>query len=133
MASKIKNRGTRTATETNADILERIGGSGGAAFRSSRSKRPDILKLKKQSKPLTTKSDAAKMVRANKASKFNKPEQRRQSAAMQARRLKQKKENYAGRAGVVARKAAKVGAAATLVAVGYGANQWINQKPAKKK
>ena len=115
MARKIKNRGTRTATETNADILERIGGSGGAAYRSSRSKRPDILKLKKQSKPLTTKSDAKKMIAANK--KTTRP----------------KKKNYAGRAGVVARKAAKVGAAAGLVAVGYGANQWINQKPAKKK
>jgi len=44
MASKIKQKKfSRTATETNADILERIGGSGGAAYRSSRSKRPDII------------------------------------------------------------------------------------------
>ena len=123
MARKIKNRGTRTATETNADILERIGGSGGAAYRSSRSKRPDILKLKNKPKPLTTKSDAAKMVRANKASKFNKMNKKKDKKA----------KNVAGRAGIVAKKAAKVGAAAGLVAVGYGANQWINQKPAKKK
>ena len=114
---KIKKH-QRTGTERSSELdrmINRIGGSGGAAYRSSRSTRPDILKLKNKPKPLTTKSDAAKMVRANK--KATRP----------------KKKNYAGRAGVVARKAAKVGAAAGLVAVGYGANQWINQKPAKKK
>ena len=111
MARKIKNRGTRTATETNADILERIGGSGGAAYRSSRSKRPDILKLKKQSKPLTTKSDAKKMIAANK--KTTRP----------------KKKNYAGRTGVIARKAAKVAVPVVAAATGAGVSQWINQRP----
>ena len=115
MARKIKNRGTRTATETNADILERIGGSGGAAYRSSRSKRPDILKLKNKPKPLTTKSDAKKMIAANK--KTTRP----------------KKKNYAGRAGVVARKAAKVVVPVVAAGGGAAASQWINQKPEKKK
>jgi hypothetical protein len=113
MASKIKQKKfSRTATETNADILERIGGSGGAAYRSSRSKRPNIIKLQKQSTTLKTK--AARMLDAKKAKS-------------------PKKKNVAGRAGIVAKKAVKVGAAAGLVAVGYGANQWINQKPEKKK
>jgi hypothetical protein len=61
------------------------------------------------------------MIAANKASKFQKMNK------------KKDKKNVAGRAGIVAKKAATVGAGAGLVAVGYGANQWINQKPAKKK
>ena len=122
MVSKIKQRKfSRTATETNADILERIGGSGGAAYRSSRSKRPDIIKLQKKSTPLTTKSDAKKMIAANKASKFQKMNK------------KKDKKNVAGRAGIVTKKVAKVGAGVGLVAVGYGANQWINQSGPKKK
>ena len=82
--------------------------------------RPDILKLKDKARPLTTRSDAKKMIAANKASKFQKMNK------------KKDKKNVAGRSGIVT-KAATVGAGAGLVAVGYGANQWINQKPAKKK
>ena len=78
-------------------------------------KRPDIIKLRKQSKPLTTKSDAAKMVRANK--KATRP----------------KKKNVAGRAGVVARKAAKVVVPVVAAGGGAAASQWINQGPEKKK
>ena len=115
MASKIKQKKfSRTATETNADILERIGGSGGAAYRSSRSKRPDILKLKKNAKPLPTKSDAAKMVKANKKT------------------TTKKKTNVAGRTGIV-KKVRKAATAGALVGAGAVANQWINQGPAKKK
>ena len=122
MVSKIKQKKfSRTATETNADILERIGGSGGGAYRSLRKSRPDILKLQKQSRPLTTRSDAKKMIAANKASKFQKMNK------------KKDKKNVAGRTGIVAKKAATVGAGAGLVAVGYGANQWINQSGPKKK
>jgi hypothetical protein len=125
MASKIKQKKfSRTATETNADILERIGGSGGAAYRSSRAKRPDILKLKNKKKPLPTKSDAAKMVKANKASKFNKMNKKKDKKA----------KNVAGRAGIVARKAVKVVAPLSVSAgAGAAANQWINQGPEKKK
>ena len=109
MGSKIKQKKfSRTATETNADIMERIGGSGGAAYRSSKSKRPDILKLKKQSKPLTTKSDAAKMVRANKKAAKKNP-----------------------RTGKVIKKAIKAGGAGVLVGAGAVASQWINQEKKK--
>ena len=112
---KIKKH-QRTGTERSSELdrmINRIGGSGGgAAYRSSRSTRPDILKLKNKPKPLTTKSDAAKMVRANK---------------------KATKKNVAGRAGIVAKKVAKAAGAGVLVGAGAMANQWINQKPAKKK
>ena len=91
--------------------------------------RPDIIKLRKQSKPLTTKSDAAKMVRANKTSKFNK--------------MNKKKDNVAGRTGIVKRvgksyknvgkKVVKAGVAGSLVGGGALVNQWINQGPEKKK
>ena len=114
---KIKKH-QRTGTERSSELdrmINRIGGSGGAAYRSSRSTRPDILKLKNKPKPLTTKSDAAKMVRANK--KATRP----------------KKKNYAGRAGVVARKAAKVAVPVVAAATGAGVTQWINQGPEKKK
>ena len=114
---KIKKH-QRTGTERSSELdrmINRIGGSGGAAYRSSRSTRPDILKLKNKPKPLTTKSDAAKMVRANK--KATRP----------------KKKNYAGRAGVVARKAAKVVVPVVAAGGGAAASQWINQKPEKKK
>ena len=109
---KIKKH-SRTGTERGSELdrmLERIGGSGGAAYRSSRSKRPDILKLKKKSKPLTTKSDAAKMVRANKKAAKKNP-----------------------RTGQVIKKAVKAAVVLGSVGAGAGANQWINQKPAKKK
>ena len=83
--------------------------------------RPDILKLKDKARPLTTRSDAKKMIAANKASKFQKMNK------------KKDKKNVAGRAGIVGKKAATVGAGAGLVAVGYGAGQWINQSGPKKK
>ena len=107
---------SRTGTERGSELdrtLERIGGSGGAAFRSSRSKRPDILKLKNKPKPLTTKSDAAKMVKANKKT------------------TTKKKTNVAGRTGIV-KKLTKAATAGGLVGAGAVANQWINQGPAKK-
>ena len=80
-----------------------------------RNKRPDILKLKNKPKLLTTKSDAKKMIAANK--KATRP----------------KKKNVAGRAGVVARKVAKVVVPVVAAGGGAAANQWINQGPAKKK
>ncbi len=57
MASKIKQKKfSRTATETNADILERIVLSGGAAYSSSRSIIPNIFILQKQSTTLKPKA-----------------------------------------------------------------------------
>ena len=77
-------------------------------------KRPDILKLKEKSRPLPTKTDAKKMIAANK--KTTRP----------------KKKNVAGRTGIVKKTKYAVGAA-SLVGAGAGANQWINQGPEKKK
>jgi len=123
MASKIKQKKfSRTATETNADILERIGGSGGAAYRSSKAKRPDILKLKKKARLLRTKVEAAKAAKANKASKFNKMNKKKDKKA----------KNVAGRTGIV-KNLTKAATAGGLVGAGAVANQWINQGPAKKK
>jgi hypothetical protein len=123
MASKIKQKKfSRTATETNADILERIGGPSGAAYRSSRAKRPDILKLKNKKKPLPTKTEAARMIKANKTSKFNKMNKKKDKKA----------KNVAGRTGIV-KNLTKAATAGGLVGAGAVANQWINQGPAKKK
>jgi hypothetical protein len=115
---KVKKH-SRTGTERSSSVdqvIERMGGPGGAAYRSSRAKRPDILKLKNKKKPLPTKTEAARMIKANKKT------------------TTKKKKNVAGRAGIVARKAFKV-AAPLSVSAGAGAavNQWINQGPEKKK
>jgi hypothetical protein len=108
----------KTGLETNADILERIGGAGGAAKRYSQKKRPDIMNLRKKSKPLTTKSESAKMVRANKAEIAGK---------------KKKTSNTKARLVKTAKVTGSLSALGTSAAVGYTASQWINQKPAKKK
>ncbi len=120
MARKTKTKKwSKTGLETNADILERIGGSGGAAkYTSSRRKRPDILKLKKTSNPLTTKSETAKMIRTNKAEISGK---QKRTGVKKARLVKVAKVTGGG------------SALGTSAAVGYAASQWINQKPVKKK
>jgi hypothetical protein len=118
MASKIKlKKYSRTATETNADIFERIGGSGGAAYRSTKSKRPDILKLKKKSTPLTTKSETRAMVKTNK--KASHPKLKTKSSKKKLVR--------------VAKVTGGASALGTSAAVGYSASQWINQNSDKKK
>jgi len=109
---KVKKH-SRTGTERSSSVdqvIERIGGSGGAAYRSSRAKRPDILKLKNKKKPLPTKTEAARMIKANKKT------------------TTKKKKNVAGRTGIV-KNLTKAATAGGLVGAGAAANQWINQRP----
>ena len=80
------------------------------------------MKLRIKSKPLTTKTEAARMIRTNKA----------EIAAAKGKKKKVATDKKPRK--TVVKKAATYGAAA---GVGYAAseygNQWINQGPAKKK
>lgn len=114
MASKIKiKKFARTATETRADILERIGGSGGASYRSKSSKRPDYLKLKKQARPLQSSKPKPVVKKAT----HPKPKAKNQKKQLE------KVAKVTGGSAVIG----------TSAAAGYAASQWINQDSDKKK